>query len=385
MAKKFSDEQIVNAYKEEGSYRKAAAALGMEKRNFERRYKHILNGTSQEAREQRRRGFIPEYDLVRPIPDGWKLKSVSDMRTNPEGKPIWYKFDEDKARQAELMAETIEAMKDELPRATPSVKRGHSNASLLNCYIVTDYHLGMMAWKEEAGEEWGLQLAETLLVRWFSEAIRMSPDARTGVLANLGDFLHFDGLEALTNKSKNPLDADARYQYIVRVAIRLLRKTVDMLLDKHDHVHLVMCDANHDEGGEVWLREMFAAHYDNDPRVTVDTSASTYYCFEHGQTSLFFHHGHRKKPASIDDVFVAKFREVFGRTKHSFAHMGHLHHTQALETNLMIVEQHRTLAAKDAYAAQHGYLAGRDAKVITYHKDHGEVSRLTISPEMLES
>jgi len=49
----------------------------------------------------------------------------------------------------------------------------------------------------------------------------------------------------------------------------------------------------------------------------------------------------------------------------------------------MIVEQHRTLAANDAYASRGGWLSGRSASVITYSKKFGEVSRLTISPEML--
>ncbi|CBY88559.1 hypothetical protein [Pantoea phage LIMEzero] len=49
----------------------------------------------------------------------------------------------------------------------------------------------------------------------------------------------------------------------------------------------------------------------------------------------------------------------------------------------MIVEQHQTLAAKDAYASRGGWLSKRSASVITYHCEHGEVARLTISPDML--
>ena len=84
-------------------------------------------------------------------------------------------------------------------------------------------------------------------------------------------------------------------------------------------------------------------------------------------------------------LFAAKFREVFGRTQHAYAHMGHLHHIAAKETNLMVVEQHRTLAAPDAYAARGGWMSGRDAVVVTYYKSHGEVSRARISSKMLEA
>jgi len=50
----------------------------------------------------------------------------------------------------------------------------------------------------------------------------------------------------------------------------------------------------------------------------------------------------------------------------------------------MTLEQHRTLAAKDAYASRGGYLSGRDSKVITYHKNFGEVKRSTININMLK-
>jgi len=160
---------------------------------------------------------------------------------------------------------------------------------------------------------------------------------------------------------------------------------MSMLLAKHGRVHVIMADANHDPASGAWLREMFAAFYADDPRVTVDVSAGTYYCYEHGSTSLFYHHGHRKNLAKVDSVFAGQFREVFGRTKHSYGHTGHKHQDELRSTNLMKIEQHETLAARDAYAANGGWIAGRSAKVITYHKQFGEVSRIIISPQMLQT
>ena len=48
-----------------------------------------------------------------------------------------------------------------------------------------------------------------------------------------------------------------------------------------------------------------------------------------------------------------------------------------------IVEQVRTLAANDAYAAGGGYLSGRDMKLIVMHSEHGEVARTTCGIDML--
>jgi hypothetical protein len=170
---------------------------------------------------------------------------------------------------------------------------------------------------------------------------------------------------------------------MIRVVIRTLRRIVPMLLAKHEHVHFIMSDANHDPAGGAWLREMFAAFFENEPRVTVDTSPSTYNVYEHGLTSLFYHHGHKKKIKQVDTVFAGKFREIYGRTKFAYGHTGHLHSDELISTNLMKVERHETLAAPDAYAANGGWLSGRSAKVITYSKRFGEVGRITLTPEMV--
>ena len=322
---------------------------------------------------------------ARYVLPGQKVIGMSTMVKTEEGHPQWIKTKEDKEAAEEELQAIREAFASSLARAKP-VKRNKlcGPDELLNLHILTDFHLSQYSWREESGEDWDMAIAEQLLLDWFAYAIKRAPPAQTGILAQLGDLLHVDGLEALTPTGKNLLDADSRFQKVVRVAIRLIRAVVTMMLKKYDHVHMLMADANHDPASSAWMREVFYAFYEDDPRITVDRSPDTYYCYEHGKTSLFFHHGHRRKPTNIDDVFTAKFREVFGRTKHSYAHMGHMHHKQALETNLMLVEQHRTMAAKDAYASSRGWMAGRSAPVITYHKEYGEIGRLEVTPKMVQ-
>lgn len=360
-----------------GSNNKAAKALKINRRTIDYRIKQLRLKAAK-------KGVAPYQGLDRAIPDGFKLKGFSDMRTNSEGKPIWYKVDEDKERQAELMQEAINVLKEDLPVYSQCIYKGHDTSErLLNNFIISDYHLGMLAWGEEAGDDWDLDIAEELLNKWFDAAIAQSPKAKKAVLTNLGDFLHWDGMEAVTPTSGHSLDADSRFQKLVRIAVRLLRSVIDKLLKSHEQVHLVMVTGNHDLASSVWLREIFAHVYSDEPRLTVDLNPDIYYCVEHGDTSLFYHHGHKRKPANITEVIVGKFREVIGRTKYTYCHTGHLHHHESKENAIMVIEQHRTLAAKDAHASQGGYMSGRDAQVITYCSKHGEVSRIKIRPEMV--
>lgn len=378
-SKGLSDEQVIEALKnvENGStLREQAKLLDCDKSNLIRRRDKLI-----------RRGlWKPSRDASRLIPEPYAVKRRSQM-LDADGnlKLEWLISEPDKEKLAEMMRAAVEALKSEIVPAEP-VKRPQAqfNTDLLNLYVLTDYHLGMFSWHEETGADWDMKIAEQTLSDWVDAAVASSPNAKTAVLANIGDFLHWDGMDAVTPASKHLLDADTRFQKLIRVAIRMIRNYIAKLLAKYDNVHVIMADANHDPASEAWLREMFAVFYEHEPRVTVDTTADTYYCYEHGLTSLFFHHGHKRKPANIDTVFAAKFREVFGRTKYSYAHMGHLHSVDVKETNLMLVEQHRTLAAPDAYASRGGWISGRDAKVITYHKDYGKVAESVISIDMLK-
>jgi len=371
--------EIIDAVNKYSGYRSAARELGINISNVSRAIQAVkLRAAS--------RGYSPQHDMTRTVPEPFLVRGISTYY-NAEGKPSgqWVKSRINDEKLAEMVQATLDGMKDEIPKAAPcNPPTDYLSDQILNCYVITDYHLGMLSWSEETGADWDVTIAEDLIIKWFQQAISQSPNAKTAVFAQLSDFLHFDGMDAVTPSSKHLLDVDTRFSKLVRSSIRILRTIINMLLQKHQEVHIIMADANHDPVSQIWLREWFAVMYENEPRVTVDTSPNPYNAYEFGKTALFFHHGHKRKPANVSEVFASQFREMFGRTKHAYAHMGHLHHLDVKENSLMIVEQHRTLAAPDAYSARGGWLSGRDAKVITYHQQYGEVSRLTINSDMLK-
>ena len=360
-----NDNEILEAFEKHGNKTQAAKALGLNIRTFQRRYDGLTA-----------KGY--------KVPDGHKLGGVSTLY-DAEGnvKIEWVKSKEDATQAQQALKAIFDGLIEKLPKAKPTKQIERKTSDLLNCYVITDYHLGMLSWHEETGDDWDLSIAEEMLVNWFATSIKQAPKADVAIFAQLGDFMHWDGMDAVTPASKHLLDADTRFQKLVRVAIRVIRQIVAMLLVKYPKVHLISAEGNHDPASSIWLREWLDAFYEDDDRVTVDVSPDPYYCYEHGLTSLFFHHGHKRKPVNIDTVFTAKFRDVFGRTQFSYAHMGHMHHKHQLETNLMVVEQHRTLAASDAYASRGGWMSGRDAQVITYHANHGEVGRIVVNSRMV--
>lgn len=370
-----SDETLVEtveAVKAHGSINKAAKAMGVARSTIQLRM--------QRATERGLDGTV-----AAPAAFGRKVVGVSTLYREDGSKAAQWVKERNEPTPEDIMNLVKEALAEDFPRAEPIETFVAGNEDLLSCYVLTDYHFGMLAWGEETGRgDWDLDLAEDLLVKWFQTATQTAPNSKYAFLAQLGDCLHYDSTESVTPAHHNILDADSRPQKMIRVVIRALRRVIAMLLEKHEHVYFLNADANHDPHSSSWMREFWSVFYENEQRITVETSPDTYYCHEFGKTSLFFHHGHKRNLSNVDHVFASKFREVFGRTKFSYAHLGHLHQYAAKESNLMILEQHPTLAPEDAYAAKGGWSHIRNAKVITYHREFGEIGRLIIPPEMVK-
>lgn len=315
------------------------------------------------------------------VPDGHLAKGYSTL-TNGQGEIIarWTKTKLDETQKYQLaIAAALTAFKD-LPPLPMYFAPRKLPENLLNLYTMTDCHVGMLAWGRETGAAWDLSIAEQTLTNVLFQMIDCAPAAHTGVLNQLGDFLHFDSLKSITPEHGHLLDADGRYQKVVEVAVRILRRVITHMLEKHDHVQVYMHEGNHDPAGSVWLRVMFAQLFLDNPRVTVEQSPLPYSVYQHGKTLLGFHHGHLSKKESLPLLFAAKFPKAWGETESRYAHVGHMHHTDEKEHPGMTVFQHPTLSAPDAYAARGGWLSKRQATAITYDKERGEVGRCTFVP-----
>lgn len=390
-------ELAVAAYREHGTKQAAADALGWTRskmrRHLHRAAEKGLLGPAE---------TLPGYriDSLTTTPAGTYVKQRKEhgehytptlpvkgktTLVDAEGRIMMqHIMERDTAdRQAEALRAMVAALKEDLPRVNIMAAPTGTMSNLLNQYTITDNHFGMLSWREETGSDYDLRLAEELLLDWFVAAIDLAPDAHTAVLAQIGDLMHHDALESVTPAHRHVLDADSRLQKVIRVVIRTIRRIIDMLLQKHSHVHVIMASGNHDPASSAWLREMLAAMYENEPRITVDNSPALYYAYEWGKTALMFHHGHKRGVNNVDATLAGIFREMYGRSKYAYAHVGHRHSDEGRKSGLMYVEQHETLAAPDAYAAGGGWLSGRSAKVITYHREFGEVGRLTLRPEMV--
>lgn len=374
-----SQRQVIEALIKEPNRKLAAIMLGIEERNV---YKALQRVRAKAALS----GECPDRDLNYPLPYGQQIKGTSTLidKKTGETRLQWIKTNVDDETRDQMMRDAIEALKDDLPKYEPVACKATTVSNLATVYTLTDCHVGMRAWNQETQSgDWDLDIAEQVLTDTFAALVKSTPNSETAVVAQLGDWLHQDNINPLTPTSGHVLDADGRYSKVVSVAVRILRRVIAMTLQKHKRVIVLMAEGNHDLSSSIWMREMFKAVYEKEPRVSVIDTPLPYYIHKHGQVMLAWHHGHLKKNDQLPILFAAQFPEIWGATKKRYAHTGHRHHVEEKEHSGMTVVQHPTLAARDAYAARGGWIAERKATAITYDSEFGEVGRVTVTPEMV--
>jgi hypothetical protein len=362
---------------EHGSHRKAAAALSINK------------GTIGEAIMRMKRkaadaGYSPEYDLTHPVPDGFKLKGTSTLYSEDGAVKVqWVKSEADKARQVEMIKEATEEMVADLPALPPKpVPDQEYSNQLMSVIPFGDPHFGLYCWADEVGEDFDLGIAKRDLCAAVDYLVSQSPASERCVIVNLGDFFHYDNASGTTSKG-TILDVDSRIGKVIRVGVSAMRQCIETALERHRTVEVINAIGNHDEVLSMALSVMLANIYENEPRVIVHNQPTRRHYIQHGKVLLGITHGDKTKDRDLPGIMATERPEEWGKTLHRYWYRGHLHHDGREEFNGCMVEQFRTLAPGDSYSVGHGWLSGKDMKLIVHHMDYGEVARTTCSIAML--
>lgn len=371
--------EFIDAMNEHGGYRQAAKALGVSKDVVR---KSLESLKIRAARE----GHAPGHWDAGTAP-GYTMGKVTIERFNGDGTRRWERQHPEIEAMLAAIREAVEATKEEIPRVSPTAVPAAVRDDLCTQYTVTDFHFGMLAHATEGdglGADWNLDIAEETLVRSISYLANKSPDSGTAILALMGDLLHFDGPDPVTPTHRHPLDAAGRQRTVVRTVWRSLRRVIKILLDKHQRVIVVALEGNHDLSSTPWLRELLITHYEDEPRVEVIDKDLPYQAVEFGVNFIGFSHGHKRKKESLPALFVAMFREMWGRTKTGTIHTGHYHSGDEKDFPGIRLVQHRTITAPDSHSLRGGWFSEREMATFYYHRRFGPQGRDMVTPEMLD-
>ena len=350
----------------------------------------VSQGTVRQAIERvkaraAKMGYAPEHDLNKPTTAPFVVKGTSTLY-GEDGQPKlqWVKTNLDREAQIEIMKQAVEAICEDVKPVKAIPAPPDVNEQLISIYPWGDPHVGMYAWADETGDNFDLSIAEQDMCNAVDYLVERSPPSKRGVLVNLGDFFHYTNMTGTTERSGHVLDRDSRTAKMIDVGVRIIRRCLERMREKHEIVELINAPGNHDETFAHFLNVLFRNLYANEHRVIVHDAPTTRHYLQHGKCLIGVVHGHQTKDRDLPGIMATEKPEEWGATKHRVFFRGHHHHDNRVEYNGCIVEQMRTLA-RDAYAVGGGYLSGRDMKCIVMHSEFGEQMRLTCGIDVLRS
>jgi len=328
----------------------------------------------------RERGILP-LDSGNYVSSGEILKGSSTLYDEDGNiKLQWVKTDVEKESQTEALRELVENLIEELPKFKKKpFEKSFTSKDLMAIYPLGDPHVGMKAYKDEAGDDWDLKTAQEVFCGVFDRLVKTAPSCDQAVIVNLGDFFHRDNVAGVTERHRHNLDTDGNYIMMVDTGIKIMIQMINSALEHHKSVKVINIIGNHDDTGAMFLQAALKHMYEHEPRVDVDCTASVFQYFQHGSSFFGVHHGHTCKADKLPLVMATDKPKEWGQSEYRYWLTGHIHHDTRKEYSGCTVESFRTLAAKDAYAYSGGYRAGQDSKALVIHKDYGEVERHTIN------
>lgn len=355
-----------------GSEHQAAKILGVSRDKLHSTLGPVKKRRDAAAREARQ-GYSPPQDLHRTPVEGFDLDGFSDMRTNEEGKPIWYKFNRDKTQQAQQLQAFIEGLASSIPPAKPKPipKPRKFTPDLLTGIFIGDAHVGARAFSSETKHsDFNTDKACEQLRAAIDYLLDKAEPTETGLLVDVGDFTHANGNHNSTFKG-TPVDIDTRNYRTMRASAEVMQYMIDRMLDKFKRVIVVVAKGNHNTDPAEAVQLMLEFYYSREKRVQVLPTEGFYHYLEYGKWLLGVHHGDKQKPEALASSMARDMPEAWGRTTHRMWCTGHFH-KDALKTLPGV--KHKIFGAMpppDSWHASMGFMGDGEMEMMTFRKEGG--------------
>jgi len=375
--------EILEALIVYGSLKKAAKEIGVHTQQISRAIKRIeRNAYYQNFSND------PDHVMTHPIADTQYLKGNTTLYKDGKVLLQWVKTNAKMQDMLEELREFAEGLGEaNVGRFQRVEAPAQTDVNLLTVYPLADVHIGMLAWAAETREDWDSKIASDAVNVAASILTEKTPPSKHCIIANLGDFFHFDTDKGTTTKG-TILDVDSRWSNVIQLGVETILRFVKFALEKHETVKIINSIGNHDNQSALMLPFILKPYFMKEPRVTIDTAPRMHHYHIFGANLLGFHHGHRCSPQRLCGC-VTRDQLLYpgvDTSKVEFIHWltAHVHHEAKEYDGGILVESFRTLAAKDAFAAGQGYRAMRDVQAVTYDRQDGECDRQRCSFKMIQ-
>ncbi len=280
----------------------------------------------------------------------------------------------------DMLVEALRSAFDDMKGRAPAIPAPKAiEKELLSVYPLIDWHVGLMSWASETGENYDLKIARETIMPAMRRLIAATPPAEEAVILGIGDLLHFDGFVHETPQSGHPLDADGRYPKVLETAADMVEETVELASARHRRVTVRILRGNHDPVSAVAVAMALRRVFRGNKRVTVDADQGYHWWLRRGKVFLGGSHGDKAKMRDLPMVMAHDRPEDWAASTYRKIFTGHIHHESKIEEGGVIVESMRSPVAKDAYHSFNKWRSGRSVYSETFNIDGSEAATLTFN------
>ena len=219
---------------------------------------------------------------------------------------------------------------------------------------VPDLHIGLLAWREETGEDYDLKIVKENFFKCINDIVKRCRHRRIKkvVFITLGDLLHVDNDQGTTTKGTQQ-QMDGRMAKIVGCAEDILIDGIT-LLGQIAPVEYIYIAGNHDRVCGYMLARSVSNVFRNDPNVTCDISPNPIKYRRYGVGLVMYHHGDAPKK-NIGEIPMLHAREELSKAKFVEINLGHYHDEEIKTVNGARIRYFPTICTSSYWEHQQAY------------------------------
>lgn len=233
---------------------------------------------------------------------------------------------------------------------------------------VADLHSGLLAWADEAGENFDLKTCRDR----FHAAIRdivaraKREDFSEIYFCALGDMLHIDN-DANTTAAGTLQQADGRSAQIFDYTFDTVDMALNILRELCAPIRYIYTAGNHDRTtGYYLVRCLEKANRD----ILFDTRPDPQKAIHFGRVLVGLTHGDMPTK-NRGKWLMTDYREEFGDSRFVEEHSGHIHEEAAKTVNGIMCRSMPTLTGASAWEHQQGYRSDRALQCFVWSRENG--------------
>lgn len=361
------------------SYEEAASALDMTSSGL----RSLITRVRKRAATK---GYAPEYDYVRQVPDPYIVKGVSTYY-NKDGERAgqWVKSAISLKEYEEQLSEIASLFFKDLPEIkTPEFTVDNYDTDIIPWFNIGDAHLGMLSHSDEVGSNFDINIAASELMGAFNILFSECNYGERCVINDLGDFTHYENFGGVTDHSGHSLDYDTRFHKMIQFYIPLMRFIIESALKKFKYVDVIINQGNHSRTNDIWMAHLLKSVYKSTDRITIIDNSNVFIPYKMGNTFIMTHHSDKCKPKKLAEVMATDYAEQWGDSEYRYIFIGHIHHSMILKEHAGVtVESFNNLATRDKYAHDGGWRSRQSITRVDLSRKYGEVGRRTLPLQLI--